>query len=49
MDKTFYIKPESAVVRLASGETVLQSSLLPVISEFDTPQIEDVEVVNYDW
>lgn len=49
MDKNLYIKPESADIRLCLGVTVLQSSIIPLVPEFDAQQIEDVEVNNYEW
>lgn len=49
MNKKRYIKPESAVLDLLPGDSLLQSSLVPIVADFDTQQIEEVEIVDYTW
>ena len=49
MSKKEYSKPCSEALDLASRESLMQSSLLPMVADFDTQQIEDIEVINYEW
>ena len=49
MEKNLYIKPLATAIELASQTALMEASLLPLVTEFDSPQIEDVEIVNYEW